>query len=164
MDLELETAGAIQYINHATMLTGIACENIIAAFRVFTYEKIEHTMILADRIHYFGGFPSLRVGRVHSSDDNEEMVLFDFEDAEDAIRRFKIRIVQAEQLKELELSKQLRMILAAVQQQALFLKKLVRADDRQGEDASPASIDLSDFSLGWAERAIRVPVRIKKMK
>ena len=164
MDLELEMAGAIQYINHAAMLTGVACDNIIAALRVYTYEKIEHAMILADQINYLGGFPSLRVGSVHSSDENEEMLLFDFEDAEDAIRRYKIRIAQADQLQEMALSNQLRTILAEEQRQAMYLKKLVCAGARKTEDSALAPMDPCDFSQVWAERAARVPVRIKKEK
>ncbi|RQV97249.1 hypothetical protein EH221_03960, partial [bacterium] len=57
MDLELETTGAIQYINHAAMLTGAAYENITDKLRIYTYEKIKHAMTLADQIKYLGGFP-----------------------------------------------------------------------------------------------------------
>jgi len=162
MDLELETTGAIQYINHSAMLTGIAYENIIDKLRIYTYEKIRHAMTLADQIKYFGGFPDIRVGKVHTSADNEEMILFDFDDEEDAIQRYKIRIEQAEQLKEMELSKRLRTILRVEQQHAMYLKKKVCATPRQASGTNLTTIDSCDFSQVWAEKAARVPIRVKK--
>lgn len=162
MDLELETTGAIQYINHAAMLTGAAYENITDKLRIYTYEKIKHAMTLADQIKYLGGFSDIRVGKIHTSGDNEEMILFDFVDEEDAIQRYKIRIGQAEQLKEMELSKRLRTILRVEQQHAMYLKKKVCGTTRQTRDTNLITIDPCDFSHVWAEKAARVPIRVKK--
>lgn len=162
MDLELETTGAIQCINHAAMLTGIACGDIARVLRIYTYKKIDHAIILADQIKYFGGFPSTKVGKVHTSMDNKEMLLLDFEDREDAIQRFRIRIDQAEQLKEMELSRRLRMILRVEQQYAMHLKKQVCAGARSSEGTNLTSMNACDFSQRWAENAANVPIRIRK--
>lgn len=166
LDLELEAAGAVQYINHAAMLTGSACGDLIRTLKIFTYAKIEHAMLLAEQVAYFGGLPSARVGRVHTSNDNEEMLWVDFEDEEDAVRRYKIRIEQAEQLNEIELSEGLRGILRAEQQQAMYLKKqvCVRVREDEGPDIDLASPDARDFSHVWAERAMKVPLRLKKQQ
>jgi len=162
MDLELETTGAIQCINHSAMLTGVACGDIARVLRIYTYKKIEHAITLADQIKYFGGFPSIRVGTVHTSTDNEEMLLLDFEDRQDAIQRYRIRIEQAEQLKEMELSRRLRMILRVEQQHAMYLKKQVGAGARATEGTNHTSMNACDFSQRWAENAAKVPIRFKK--
>lgn len=162
MDLELETTGAIQCINHAAMLSGVAFGDIARTLRMYTYKKIEHAIILSDQIKYFGGFPSIKVGKVHTSTNNEEMLLLDFEDREDAIQRYRIRIEQAEQLKELELSRRLRMILRVEQRCAMHLKRQVCAGTRTNEGTNLITMNAGDFSQQWAQNAAKVPIRIKK--
>ena len=78
-------------------------------------------MILADQIDYFGGSPSVAVGPIRVSKNNKEMMQQDLDGEEDAIKRYKIRIDQAEQLKEFALSQQLRTILAMEQEHAMDL-------------------------------------------
>jgi bacterioferritin len=51
------------------------------------------------------------------------MMRQDLDGEEDAIRRYKLRIDQAEQLKEFALSSQLRTILAMEQEHAMDLKQ-----------------------------------------
>jgi bacterioferritin len=80
-------------------------------------------MILADQIDYFDGSPSVQVGRILVSENNTEMMRQDLDGEEDAIRRYKLRIDQAEQLKEFALSSQLRTILAMEQEHAMDLKQ-----------------------------------------
>jgi bacterioferritin len=162
MDLELETTVALQYINHAAMLTGVAYGNITNVLRVYAHEKIEHAMALADQIKYLGGIPSVRVGIIHISGDNKEMLMSDFDEEEDAIQRYKIRIEQAEQLKEMELSKWLRTILRVEQQHAMYLQNQLCVRANEGEGLNLTTIDACDFSQVWAEKAVNVPMRIKK--
>jgi bacterioferritin len=107
-DLELEYSAAIQYINHAAVMTG---------------EEIQHAVILADQIDYLGGSPSVNVGKIMTSKDNREMLQQDLDGEEDAIKRYKIRVEQAESLKEYALAQQLRTILATEQEHAMDLKQ-----------------------------------------
>jgi bacterioferritin len=123
MDLELEYSAAIQYINHAAVITGAAYGDIIKELKVHTNEEIQHAVILADQIDYLGGSPSVNVGEIHTSEDNDEMLNQDLDGEEDAIRRYKKRIEQAEQLKEFALAQQLRNILAIEQEHAMDLKQ-----------------------------------------
>ena len=108
-DLELEYSAAIQYINHAAVMTGAAYGDIIKE--------------LADQIDYLGGSPSVEVGEILTTKDNNEMLQQDLDGEEDAIRRYKVRIEQAEQLKEFALGQQLRNILAMEQEHAMDLKQ-----------------------------------------
>jgi bacterioferritin len=122
-DLELEYSAAIQYINHSAVMTGAAYGDIIKELKIHTNEEIQHAMILADQIDFLEGKPSVMVGEIRTSQDNQEMLRQDLEGEQDAIRRYKIRIEQAEELKEFALAQQLRSILANEQEHAMDLKQ-----------------------------------------
>ena len=122
-DLELEYSAAIQYINHAAVMKGAAYGDIIKELKIHANEEIQHAIILADQIDYLKGKPSIGVGPIRTNDDNVTMLEQDLEGEEDAIRRYKIRIDQAEQLKEFALSQQLRTILAMEQEHAMDLEQ-----------------------------------------
>lgn len=122
-DLELEYSAAIQYINHAAIMSGAEFGDIIKELKVHANEEIQHAMILADQIDYLEGTPTIKVGEIHTSEDNIEMLSQDLDGEEDAIMRYKERIEQAEQLKEFALSQQLRTILAMEQEHAMDLKQ-----------------------------------------
>ena len=122
-DLELEYSAAIQYINHSAVMTGAAYGDIIKELKIHSNEEIQHAMILADQIDFFKGKPSVVVGKISTSQDNQEMLRQDLEGEKDAIRRYKIRIEQAEELKEFALAQQLRSILANEQEHAMDLKQ-----------------------------------------
>jgi len=79
--------------------------------------------VLADQIDYLSGSPSVNVGQILTSPDNNEMLKQDLAGEEDAIKRYKIRVEQAEQLKEFALAQQLRTILAVEQEHAMDLKQ-----------------------------------------
>ena len=123
MDLELEYSAAIQYINHAAVMTGAAYGDIIKELKIHANEEIQHAMILADQIDYLGGSPSVSVGKILTSADNNEMLQQDLDGEDDAIKRYKVRVEQAEQLKEFALAQQLRNILAMEQEHAMDLKQ-----------------------------------------
>ena len=123
MDLELEYSAAIQYINHAAVMTGAAYGDIIKEIKIHANEEIQHAMVLADQIDYLRGSPSVNVGEIHTSNNNDEMLQTDLDGEEDAIKRYKIRIEQAEQLKEFALAQQLRNILAMEQEHAMDLRQ-----------------------------------------
>jgi bacterioferritin len=121
MDLELEYSAAIQYINHAAVMTGAAYGDIIKELKIHANEEVGHAMVLADQIDYLGGKPSVGVGKIHTSGDNDEMLRQDLDGEEDAIKRYKLRVEQAEELKEFALAQQLRNILAVEQEHAMDL-------------------------------------------
>lgn len=122
-DLELEYSAAIQYINHAAVMKGAAYGDIIKELKIHANEEIQHAIILADQIDYLKGKPSVGVGPIKTDDENVAMLEQDLAGEEDAIRRYKIRIDQVEQLKEFALSQQLRTILAMEQEHAMDLEQ-----------------------------------------
>lgn len=122
-DLELEYSAAIQYINHSAVMKGAAYGDIIKELKIHANEEIAHAMILADQIDFLGGEPTVKVGEIKTEKENEKMLKQDLNGEEDAIRRYKIRIEQAEGLKEFALAQQLRNILATEQEHAMDLKQ-----------------------------------------
>ena len=86
MDLELEYSAAIQYINHAAVMTGAAYGDIIKELKIHTNEEVAHAMILAGQIDYLGGSPSVGVGKIQTSKDNDQMLQQDLDGENDAIR------------------------------------------------------------------------------
>ena len=122
-DLELEYSAAIQYINHAAVMTGAAYGDVIKELKIHVNEEIGHAIILADQIDYLGGSPSVNVGPIHTSESNDQMLEQDLDGEEDAINRYKVRIEQAEQLKEFALAQQLRTILAVEQEHAMDIRQ-----------------------------------------
>jgi bacterioferritin len=122
-DLELEYSAAIQYINHAAVMTGAAYGDIIKEIKIHANEEIQHAMLLADQIDYLGGSPSVNVGKIQTSKKNDVMLKQDLDGEEDAIKRYKARVEQAEQLKEFALAQQLRTILAMEQEHAMDLRQ-----------------------------------------
>jgi bacterioferritin len=104
-------------------MTGAAYGDIIKELKIHANEEIQHAMILADQIDFFEGAPTVNVGEINTSRDNQTMLKQDLEGEEDAIKRYKIRIEQAEELKEFALAQQLRNILATEQEHAMDLKQ-----------------------------------------
>ena len=123
MDLELEYSAAIQYINQSSVMSGASYGDVIKELKIHVTEEVQHAIILADQIDYLGGKPSVNVGKIYTADENDEMLRQDLAGEEDAIKRYKLRIEQAEELKEFALAQQLRTILAMEQEHAMDIKQ-----------------------------------------
>ena len=124
-DLELEYSAAIQYIQHGAVMTGAEYGDIIKEIKIHATEEIQHAITLADQIDYLGAVPSIDVAKILTSKDNIEMLEQDLAGEKDAIERYKMRIEQAENLKEFALSGQLRNILAMEQEHAMDLMQVL---------------------------------------
>lgn len=122
-DLELEYAAAIQYIQHAAVMTGAMYGDVIKEIKIHANEEIQHAITLADQIDFLGGTPSVTVAEIKTAQGNEEMLQQDLDGELDAVARYKVRIEQAEFLKEFALAQQLRTILAMEQEHAMDLQQ-----------------------------------------
>jgi len=121
-DLGLEYTAMVQYVQHSGVLTGAEYGDIIKEIKIHANEELQHAIILAEQIDYLGGFPSVNVPAAATSKDNREMLQQDLAGEEDAIARYKQRVVQAEELMELALAQKLREILSVEQEHAIDLK------------------------------------------
>ena len=118
-DLGLEYTAMVQYVQHSGVLTGAEYGDIIKEIKIHANEELQHAIILAEQIDYLGAFLT---GHTPSPEDNREMLQQDLAGEEDAIDRYKQRIVQAEGLMELALAQKLREILSVEQEHAMDLR------------------------------------------
>lgn len=122
IDLSKEYTAIVQYVQHSGVMTGAEYGDIIKELKIHASEELQHALILADQIDYLGGFPAVDVPPAATSKENKEMLEQDLTGEEDAISRYKTRIMQAEELMELALAQKLREILSMEQEHAMDLK------------------------------------------
>jgi len=99
-DLAWEYAALIQYVQHASVITGPEYESILAELLVHANEEMQHAIALSDQIDFLGGVPAVDVQEIQTSDDSKEMLEQDLAGEFHAIERYKERIAQAEALRE----------------------------------------------------------------
>jgi bacterioferritin len=121
-DLGLEYTAMVQYVQHSGVLTGAEYGDITKEIKIHANEELQHALTLAEQIDYLGGFPTVNVPPAAMSKDNQEMLQQDLEGEEDAIARYKQRIMQAEEMVELALAQKLREILSIEQEHAMDLR------------------------------------------
>lgn len=110
-DLEWEYAAAIQYVQHAAVMTGAQYESIIKELVVHSNEEMAHALSLSEQIDFYGGVPTAKVEQIKVSKGSLSMLKDDLAGEEDAVRRYKERISQAEEMKEYGLRRILEDIL-----------------------------------------------------
>jgi bacterioferritin len=110
-DLEWEYAAAIQYTQHAAVITGAKYESIQKELLVHAQEEMQHAVMLAEQIDYLGGIPTIDVEARAVSVDSLEMLRQDLHGEQQAIDGYKERIAQAEFLREYGLRRVLEDIL-----------------------------------------------------
>ena len=99
-DLAREYSAAIQYIQHAAMMTGAQYMKIAEEMLVHADEEIGHAKEISDKINYLGGVPTIEVAPIKTSSDSAEMIDQDKAGEEEAIQRYKERIKQAKEAGE----------------------------------------------------------------
>jgi len=110
-DLEWEFAAAVQYVQHAAVMTGAEYVSITAELIVHSQEEMTHANMIAEQIDFLGGVPTVEVEKREVSADSKEMLKQDLAGEELAITRYKERIRQAEELGEYGLRRILEDIL-----------------------------------------------------
>ena len=117
-DLAWEYAAMIQYVQHASVVTGADYESIIAELLVHANEEMQHAISLNDQIDFLGGVPAVDVQTIKTSSDSTEMLEQDLEGELDAVSRYKERIAEAESLREYGLRRVLEDILIMEEEHA----------------------------------------------
>jgi len=117
-DLAWEYAAMIQYVQHASVVTGGEYESIIAELLVHANEEMQHAISLSDQIDWLGGVPAVDVETIKTSPDSTVMLEQDLEGELDAVRRYRERIAEAESLQEYGLRRVLEDILIMEEEHA----------------------------------------------
>lgn len=110
-DLEWEYAAAVQYVQHAAVITGPQYEGIQKELIIHSQEEMNHAVMLSDQIDFLGGTPTIDVEKREIDSQGKVMLEQDLAGEENAITRYKERIAQAEALKEYGLRRVLEDIL-----------------------------------------------------
>jgi bacterioferritin len=110
-DLEYEYAAAIQYVQHAAVITGPEYDAIAKELVVHSNEEMMHANQLSTMITDLDGVPSVDVDERHVSEVSKEMLEQDLKGEETAIRRYKERVSQARELGEFGQARVLEQIL-----------------------------------------------------
>jgi bacterioferritin len=121
-DLAKEFSALIQYVQHASVITGPQYDAITAELVVHSNEEHAHAISLSDQIDFLGGIPDVDVGDIHISPDSKIMLELDLEGELDAIARYKERVAQAEMLQEYGLRRALEDILIVEEEHARDLQ------------------------------------------
>ncbi len=124
-DLEWEYAAAIQYVQHAAAMTGAQYESIIKELVIHSNEEMAHALSLSEQIDFYGGVPTVKVEQIKVAKDSLSMLKEDLAGEEDAVRRYKERISQAEELKEYGLRRVLEDILITEEEHKRDLQTVV---------------------------------------
>ena len=110
-DLEWEYSAAIQYVQHAATINGAQFDSIQKELLLHAQQEVQHAVMLSEQINYLGGVPTIDVEKRAISPDSVEMLKQDLWGENNAIKRYKERIGQAEGLKEYGLRRVLEDIL-----------------------------------------------------
>jgi bacterioferritin len=99
-DLEYEFGAAVQYVQHAAVITGPQYDTIAAELVVHSNEEMAHAVSVSTMICDLGGTPTIDVEKRYVADDSKKMLEQDLDGEELAIKRYKERVEQAEELGE----------------------------------------------------------------
>ncbi len=127
-DLEWEYAAAIQYVQHAACITGAKYESIQKELLIHSQEEMQHAVSLSDQISFLGGTPTVNVEKRETSNKSLEMLKQDLAGEEYAIKRYRERIAQAEELKEYGLRRALEDILIVEEEHKRDLLTVIEED------------------------------------
>ena len=98
--LEWEYAAAVQYVQHAAMITGPEYDSIAKELIIHSNEEMVHAVSVSTMITDLGGIPSVDVEKREISGDSKTMLEQDLAGEELAISMYKALIKQAENLNE----------------------------------------------------------------
>jgi len=126
-DLEWEYAAAIQYVQHASVITGHEYESIQKELLIHSQEEMQHAVMLSEQIDFLGGVPTVDVEQVEVSSQGLQMLEQDLKGEDNAIVRYKERIYQAEQLREYGLRRVIEDILIQEEEHKRDLMTVISA-------------------------------------
>lgn len=121
-DLKWEYAAAIQYLQHAAMISGAQYFAIIDELNEHADEEFAHARVINELINYLGGVPTIQVETRYVSPDNIEMLRQDLQGEYDAITRYLERIRQLEDIGLYDSAQRIRKIVTEEQEHAMDLE------------------------------------------
>jgi bacterioferritin len=127
-DLAEEFASAIQYVNHAALITGARYMAVQEELLTHATEEMQHATVLASHIASLGGRPTTHVANIVTSDGPDEMLRQDLMGEKDAVARYKERIRAALELGEYGLARVLQDIIVMEEEHVKDLEMALGVD------------------------------------
>lgn len=124
-DIADEFASAIQYINHASLISGARFVAIQGELLTHATEEMQHATTLAEQVAFLGGRPTVEVAPIKTSDDPEKMLAEDLEGERAAVAHYKTRIRSAMEIGEFGLARVLQDILVMEEEHVRDLQAAV---------------------------------------
>ncbi|MGB9792962.1 MAG: ferritin-like domain-containing protein [Thermacetogeniaceae bacterium] len=121
--LSWEYAAMIQYIQHASMLTGPEYFAISGEELRHARDEFEHAVKLSEKIQHLGGVPTVVVAEVKTSWDNAEMLRQDLQGEINALNSYRKLTEMAEELHLYDVGEMLREIALDEQGHAVDLER-----------------------------------------
>ena len=120
-DLAGEYQAIIAYTVYSQMLKGAAYTDIARELEKHAGEELQHALKIAKQIDYLGGTPCVVPKPVKVSDDAQTMLRADLDNEQQTVKRYRLRIQQAEAMGEYALSETLRSIIVQEQEHEIDL-------------------------------------------
>jgi bacterioferritin len=98
-------------VQHASTIHGAQYDSIQKELLIHAQEEMAHAVMLSDQIDFLGGVPTVDVEKRAVSKSSVEMLKQDLWGEDNAIKRYRERIAQAESLGEYGLRRVLEDIL-----------------------------------------------------
>jgi len=110
-DIEWEYTAVIQYVQHASVISGSKYTDVQKELIVHANEELQHAIMLSEQVDYLGGVPTVKVELIETASSAVEMLKQDLKGERHAIDSYKERIAEAESLREYGLRRILEDIL-----------------------------------------------------
>lgn len=127
-DLAREYQAIISCVVYSQVLKGAEYMNIAAELEKHATEELNHALVISNQIDYLGGMPEVVPKPVRTSEKAKDMLRFDLENKGDAIRNYRERVRQCEQLGEYAMTEHIREILIDEQDHQIALATALGED------------------------------------
>ncbi len=127
-DLAGEYQAIIAYTIYSQMLKGAAYTAIARELEAHAVEELQHAIKIAKQIDYLGGTPCVTPKPVKVSTNARVMLRADLENEQRTVKRYRLRIQQAEAMGEFALSETLRTIIVQEQDHEIDLSDALGID------------------------------------
>lgn len=111
-DISLEFSAAIQYIQHVATITWAEYQSIQKELVIHVTQEINHANLLSEQVAYLWWTPTMEVWPRLTDKNSKKMLEQDLEWEQIAIKRYKERIKQAQELELYGLEQVLKTILS----------------------------------------------------
>jgi bacterioferritin len=127
-DLAREYQAIIAYTVYSQTMKGAAYSDIAGELETHAGEELQHAILVAKQIDYFGGMPVTTPKPVKTSEKADDMLRFDLENEKETIIQYRQRIRQADAMGEFALSEILRKIIVQEQDHLMDLADALGID------------------------------------